>query len=398
MQRFFILLMALASMAVPARPDTVLVLPFFNQSSAANLDWISESISHTIEEALAAHGLLVLDRGDREQAYRRLSIRPTAHLTRASVVRVAETLDASTVIHGEYAYTPAPEGVEGAHGSLRITCLTIDMRRMRKGSEFIESGPLEDLAGLQAHLAWQVLGYLSPKSAPPVEQFVKEQSAVRLDALESYIRGLLATGSEQKHRFFTQAVRLDERLSGPVVELGRMYWERKEYRLAAGWFARVQAGAAHYNEANFLLGLCRYLTGDFPGAQTAFDLVARSVPLNEVFNDLGAAQSRRDLPEALENFRKALEGDPADPNYHFNVGYALWKRGSFEEAADAFRAALQRSPEDAQATVLLGRCLQKAGPRPNELRGDGLERLKLNYEEGAYWQLKAALETAAPAR
>jgi tetratricopeptide (TPR) repeat protein len=396
MQRLLILLVALVWAAAPARPDTVLVLPFFNQSSATNLDWISESISHTIEEALATHGLLVLDRGDREQAYRRLSIRPNAQLTRASVIRVAETLDASTVIHGEYVYTPAPADAPGTRGSLRITCLTIDTLHMRRGSEFIESGSLEDLAMLQAHLAWQVLGYLSPKSAPPAEQFVREQSAVRLDALESYIRGLLATGSEQKHRFFTQAVRLDEHFSGPAVELGRMYWQRKEYRLAADWFAKLQPGDVHYNEANFLLGLCRYLSGDFPGAQTAFDLVARAVPLNEVFNDLGAAQSRRNLPEALENFRKALEGDPADPDYHFNVGYALWKLGSFEDAANAFRAALQRSPEDAQATVLLGRCLQKSGPRPNELRGEGLERLKLNYEEGAYWQLKAALEAAAP--
>jgi tetratricopeptide (TPR) repeat protein len=398
MQRFLIVLTALVWAAAPARPDTVLVLPFFNQSSATNLDWISESISHTIEEALGAHGVLVLDRGDREQAYRRLSVRPNAHLTRASVIRVAETLDASTVIHGEYVYTPPPAGAEGARGSLRITCLTLDMLHMKSGPEFIESGQLEDLAGLQAHLAWQVLGYLMPKSTPPVEQFMKEQSAVRLDALENYIRGLLATAQEQKHRFFTQAARLDEHFSGPAIELGRMYWHTKEYRLAEGWFAKVEPGAAHYSEANFLLGLCRYLSGNFPGAQAAFELVARAVPLNEVFNDLGAAQSRRNLPEALENFRKALEGDPADPDYHFNVGYELWKRGNFEDAANAFRAALQRSPEDAQATVLLGRCLQKSGPRPNELRSEGLERLKLNYEEAAYWQLKAALETAAPAR
>jgi hypothetical protein len=40
---------------------------------------------------------------------------------------------------------------------------------------------------------------------------------------------------------------------------------------------------------------------------------------------------------------------------------------------------------------LLGRCLQKSPPRPSELKA-GIERVKLNYEEGAWRQLKAALE------
>ncbi len=121
------------------------------------------------------------------------------------------------------------------------------------------------------------------------------------------------------------------------------------------------------------------------------------MPLNEVFNNLGAAQSRRNLPEAVENFRKALEGDPADADYRFNVGFALWKRGEFAKAAESFRATLDRNPEDAQATMLLGRCLAKTGPSANDLKA-GFERVKLNYEEGAWRQLKATLAAGEPER
>jgi len=51
-----------------------------------------------------------------------------------------------------------------------------------------------------------------------------------------------------------------------------------------------------------------------------------------------------------------------------------------------------RKPNDADATLMLGRCLSKAAPRSNDPKRDGLERLKLNFEETAYRQLKAELK------
>lgn len=395
-----------------ASTGTVLVVPFFNVSSSSNLDWISESIAQTMREALAARGILVVSREDRQEVYRRLSIRPNARLTRASVIKVAEALDAAEVIYGNMEFVPAanstpkPEASPGpgqpapletrpvlvSRGTLRLTASLLDTKHMRKGPDFVEEGPLEDLAKLQTQLAWQVLRFLAPEATPPAEQFLQEHPPVRLDAMENYIRGLLAASPEQKHRYFTQAVRLDARFSQPCFELGRLYWEKKEYRLAAGWLARVKPSDPHHLEANFFLGICRYYSSDFDRARAAFELVAQSVPLNEVFNNLAAAQSRRNLPEALENFRKALEGDPSDPDYHFNVGYILWKRKDFAAAAERFRAVLERNAEDEQATLLLGRCLQKNGPRPGDSRTEGLERLKHNFEERAYRELKAQLE------
>ena len=202
----------------------------------------------------------------------------------------------------------------------------------------------------------------------------------------------MAVNPDDKHRFFTQAARLDAHYSQPCFQLGRLLWKRKEYKTAADWFQRVSPADSHYRQANFFLGLCRYYTGDFAGAQAAFQLVASTVPLNEVYNDLGAAQSRVNRPEALENFRSALEGDPSDSAYQFNVGYALWKSGDFRAAAENFRAVLDHDPADEQASLLLARCENRSGPHPGDPRTEGLERLKSNYEESAYWQLKAVLQ------
>lgn len=396
MQRLPLLLFFFCFSVLQARGDTVLVLPFFNHSKSANLDWIGESICETVREALASQGVLALDREDRLEAFRRLSLRPNAVLTRASVIKVGEALDAAILIYGQYELAPsAPSGgaEPASRGTLRITARILDLRPIKQGPEFAEFGPLEDLAALEARLAWQALQFVIPNHAPSQQEFLNAHPHIRLDAVESYVRGLLAPSPEQKHRFFTQAARLDERYSQPCFQLGKIYWAGKDYRIAAGWLERVTPADSHYMEAQYFLGLSRYYTGDIAGAEKCFALVAGSVPLNEVYNNLGAAQLRRGAPAALENFRKALEGDSADPDYHFNLGYALWKSGRFEEAADSFRASLDRNAEDTEAVSLLGRALKKDGPRPGDPRSEGRERLKTSYEEAAYRQLQAELRS-----
>lgn len=376
------------------RADTFLVLPFFNVSKDASIDWIGESVAQSVEEAIASEGLITIGRDERLEAYRRLAIRPYSLLTTASVVKLGEAVDSEQVLFGQFDLKPVPEGAVKSRGSLQITARFLDLKRMKQGPEFRAVGALEDLAALQEHLAWQALQYIEPRGAPTEEQFQHLHPSVRVDAIENYVRGLMASNADEKHRFYTQAARLDPRYSQPCFYLGRLLWRRKEYKSAAEWFAKVAATDSHYNEANFFLGLCRYSMGDFAGAQAAFELVARTVPLGEVYNDLGAALSRANLPGALENFRKAQEGDSGDLVYQFNVGYALWKAGNFQAAAKNFTTVLDHDPNDTQAALLLDRCQRQSGPRAGE--SQGLERIKTNYEETAYRQLKAALQPQHP--
>jgi tetratricopeptide (TPR) repeat protein len=388
--RWFPILVVLSIGAL--RAETALVIPFFNHSTSANLDWIGESVAETVRDALASEGLLALDRDSRMEAYRRLSLRPGAELTHASIIKIAEALDASQVIYGYYEALPAPDSEGHSKGSLRITARILDMKRGSQGAAFGETGAMEDLAAIEERLGWQALESLSPKTAPPVEEFLKARPPVRLDAVESYIRGLLAATPEQRHRFFTQAARLDEHYSQPCFQLGKSSWEQKDYKVAAGWFQRVARSDPHYLEARFFFGLCRYYVGDFQGAEDAFQEVAASVPLNEVYNNLGAAQAQRDDSAAIASYRKALEGDDADQDYRFNVGYAQWRLGRFEEAVESFRAAVLRDPGDAEATTFLGMALKRTGQRPGDPKTAGRQRLKTNYDEAAYRELQAELK------
>ena len=393
----------LLSAVCPAmRADTAAVLPFVNRTAAADpgqasMDWIGESIAETVRDAIGSRGGVTWSRQDVDEAYRTLSLRKLAPLTEASIWKLGQALDAEQVVYGTIEFAADPTAVHGVgEGSLKISARIFDRRRFKQSSEFTESGNLEDLATLEAHLAWRTLMIVAPKLAPREADFRSLRPTVRLDAEENYVRGLLAHAPEQRERYLLQAARLDTRFGHPHFELGKLHYERKEYRQAAEWLQKVMPEDFHYRDANFLLGVALFQSGDFAGAQKAFQVVADAVPLSEVFNNLGAAESRRNLPQALEAFRKALDGDPNDPVYHFNVGYALWKKGDYMAAADRFRAVLDRQPEDEFATLMLGMCLKKQPARPPDPRVEMLERLKLNFEERAYLQLKALVSPGQP--
>src|SRR5262245_23584018 len=245
--------------------ETVVVLPFFNTGKEPNVDWIGESIAESVRDALASEGVLVLDRAERLEAYRRLSLRPGADLTHASIYKIGESLDATHVVYGSFELPP---------GSLRITACILDLKHTRQSPVITQTGALEDLAAIETRLGWQALSGLDWKPLPVEPDFLKARPRVRLDAVENYVRGLLASNAEQRHRFFTNAARLDGKYSQPCFQLGRVYWEKKDYKVAAGWFERVAASDPHYLEAQFFLGLCRYYTSDFAAAAKSFDQVS----------------------------------------------------------------------------------------------------------------------------
>ena len=217
---------------------------------------------------------------------------------------------------------------------------------------------------------------------------------MRIDAVENYIRGLLAAAPEQRMRFFSAAARLDEHYSPPAFQLAKIYWEKKDYKTSATWFARVARSDPRYLEAQFFLGLCRFYIGDYAAAEHCFALVAEQVPLNEVWNNLGAAQARQKKTEAAAvSFAKAIEGDSADPDYRFNLGFTQWRAAQYPAASGEPARRHRAQPERSGGHGAAGPRAQARWPprrRPaqrksragqDELRGRGLPAVAGGVEE-----------------
>jgi tetratricopeptide (TPR) repeat protein len=387
-----------------ARADTFVVLPFANVSknAPANISWVGESVAETLRETLSAGGVIALDRDERDEAFKQLGIKQNVLLTRASMIKIAGAVDADQIVYGEFELTPPPPGAATTpvgtspanitRGSLRISAHVLDLKRMHQGPEFSELGAVEDLAALQMRLGWRTLHFVLGTNAPSEADFFAAHPPVRLDAIENYIRGLLATAKDQKLRLLSQAVHIEPGFSQPAFRLGMLHYDQQEFRPAAEWLAIVKNTDAHYRESVFLLGVCRFTQGDYAAAQASFEQLAKDVPLASVINNIGVCQARRNLPEALATIERAIEADPGDPAGHFNAALVLWRQSQFEKAVAQLNQTLERDSNDLEAKQLLERCEKKNGPRPRE-RLEFQERLKPEYEEAAYLQLKSVLQS-----
>lgn len=377
------------------RPElqSVLVLPFANSTDVRGLDWIGESVAETLRDRLVDAGLPhVFERAERQEAYRRLSVRPYVPLTKATALKIGLSVDADLILYGDYEILAPASTAVTPQSSVRFTARVLDGRLLRAGLEFASTGRLEELAVLQNHLAWQTLQALTPAMAPSFTDFDRSHPPIRVDAIESYVRGLLAAKPEEKFRLLSEAAKLDERYSQAHFELGRLQLDRGHFRDAASWLDRVPAADVHHWEALFLLGIARYRAGEYGAAEQAFERVLVDLPLSRVLNNLALAQARLGRAKSGENLAKAREDDPTDADYSFNAGYLLWRQGQFKAAIAPLEEALSHNPHDGEAAMFLGLC-QRADPASlKEAPLEGRERLKTRLDETAYRQLKMLVE------
>lgn len=384
-------LLGVCLVCLPAPSATVLVLQFHNNSQYSDLDWVGESIAETLMAEFGAANQIVVDRSSRAEATRRLALRSDANYTKATLLRIGQTVGADYLCFGNFEISlPQPQAPLKS-GSIRIAAQFVDLRKMHDGPEFSEAGRLTELSRLQEHLAYESLKYLDPKVERKPDDFLAPQKAVRLEAEESYVRGLLSGNREQKQQWFLQAEALDDKFPGPTFELGKIALEEKQYSRSIDWLRRITPSDPNYPEARFKMGLAAYAGGDYSGAAQYFREVVKTYPLGEVYNDLAAAENEANQnAAAVEDFRHALEGDPDSTPYLFNLGTALLRANSYDEAAKRFQQVLDHDPNDNEARTLL----ESAKRRDPALSAGKLpaQRLKTSFNETAFRQLKAVLQ------
>lgn len=389
--RCFVFFAALALLVGPANSATVLVLQFHNSSQFSDLNWVGESASETLRGEFSNANQIVFDRDSLSKAMQRLSLRPGADFTKATLIRLGQALGADYVCYGSYEATLPPGDSQLKDSSIRLVAHYLDLRKLHEGPDLSEAGKLSDLSRLEEHLAWQSLKYLAPGANWAVEDFLSPKKFTRLDAEESYIRGLLSSNNEQQQKWFLQAVVLDPHFISPAFELGKLLLGRKDYRQALQWLGRVPATDSRYADARFKMGLSAYELGDYNASAGYFRDVLKQFPMNEVYNNLGAAESQLNLSAAADDFKHALDGDPNDPVYLFNLGAALLRVNSFDEAARRLQAVVDRDADDNEAQALLDRAHSHQTTDPGN-KPSAQPRLKSNFDETAFRQLKAMLQ------
>jgi len=381
----------------------MVVLPFENASPTPGLEWLGESFPEALYQQLNSPLLYVASRDERLRSYDRRGIPAGVHASRATLYRIAEEMDVDYAVLGSYSYNGT---------RLSATVQLLDMRAQKLSLPTTESAPLAELGSLQSALAWDLLRLIRSDFSESKDKYIASVAPIRLDALENYIQGVLATTAAEKEQHFREAVRLNPDYSEAWLELGKTYYAQRAYEPAIAALSQIQqsgqqsstvseavVSGAVVREASFYLGLAAYAHGDFARSESAFEFVAARVPLAEIYNNLGVVAARRGQKKAADDFGRAIQDDPSDADYHFNLGVTLASSGDRTGAVREMRATLDRRPNDAEARMLLDSIAPGANgsasgnivPSSATLKIPA-ERIKRNYEENAFRQMTTQME------
>jgi tetratricopeptide (TPR) repeat protein/TolB-like protein len=344
-----------ATLPAKVHHQLLLVLPFDNRTGQANLDWIGEAVSETLNQRLGASGFDIISREDRQYALEHLGLPQNFQPSRATSIRLAQTLDADDIIVGFYTLQ---------ENNLHVSADLLDVNALRLSQPLVQDGPLDHMLDVLDSLAWHVTRGLDPKFPLSEDSFHAASANLHLNGFENYIRGIIETDPAERIRHLKIAVAENPRYSPAWLALGMTYFSEQQFDASAAALGHLKKSDRAALEAEFYRGLAFFYTGHYDDAEEAFAFVAGQLPLPEVVNDQGVAASRRGH-DGGALFQEAIIGDPHDPDYQFNLAIALARRGDMSNALSAVTQALKLRPQDSEAISLQNMLRQPNPPAAN---------------------------------
>jgi tetratricopeptide (TPR) repeat protein len=362
-------------------PRVLLVLPFDNRTGQPSLEWMREAAAEILSMRFASAGFQPTSRADRVYALDHLGLPQGFQPSRASALKLAQTLDADSIVAGSYT-------TDGTNVVAEASLVNVPALRMLPAVSV--RGEMRDLMGVFSALAWRLTRELDPTFNGSEETFVAAGREIRLDAFEQYIRGITEPDQAERQRHLEQAVKLSPGFSPAWMALGREDYNQQQYADAAEAFAKVDHGGADGLEAGFYRGLSLLFSGDYQGAAQAFTEVARVLPLAEVVNNEAVAMSRQGK-DGTSLFIQAAAADPTAADYHFNLALSLKRHGNVTGAINEMAQCLKLRPGDGEAQALEAEWKTPAGAASNS-ESDPLERIVRSFDAAAFKQAAAVMD------
>ena len=365
-----------AAAQVPAGA-TIIVLPFENPTQEPRLTWMREGAAILLGETLSAAGEAVIEREQRLQAFDRLQLPASAAaLSRASTIRVGQTVGASVVISGTVA-------MQGDQLITRARIVRLDTGKLLPDVE--ARGPLSELFTVFASLGQLVRA--SSSVAPAVERLPPTPQVFEL-----YVKGLVAETPSTALAFLEQAVKAAPQFDPARLAIWDLRSEGGDHQRALDVVSAIRPESRYAREGRFRRALSLMNLKRFDDALQVLRAMQAAAPSATIANAIGVAELRRATViqpgRATYYFSQASELDPADGDLFFNLGYAYWLDKDPKAAIYWLREAVRRDPGDGDAHFILGVALQLTGSTAEATRERELAtRLSSKY---AGWEKSAA--------
>jgi tetratricopeptide (TPR) repeat protein len=388
-----------ASTPAADRGRILLVLPFDNRTGQPSLEWVREAAAELLSSRFRSVGFAPMNRADRMYALDHLGLPQGFQPSRASSLKLAQTLDADQIVVGSYI-------TDG--NSIVADARLVDVPHLRMGEPVTARGDMHDIVSVFDSLAWKLTRQLDPRISVAEETFIAAGKNIRLDAFEQYIRGITEPDQIERLKHLQSSVKLNSDYSPAWMALGREQYNGQQYEQAADAFSRVDKNGIDGLEAGYYRGLALLFSGNYANAEKAFADVAKILALAEVVNNEGVAASRQGR-DGTVLFVQAAADDPHSADYHFNLAVSLKRHGQAAPAMNELTQCLKLRPNDSEALALQAAWKQPtvrpvsqtttsgtaSSPEPAP---DPLERIVRTFDATAFRQAAQMLDQVDAAR
>jgi tetratricopeptide (TPR) repeat protein len=358
-----------SQVAPGARP---LVLPFSVTVEAAVPGgegasfWLGEAAAILLSDELDARGVPALSRSDRVEAFGRLQLPLVSTLTRATMLRVAELVGATDLIVGEVRL--------GSRMTVKARVISVEAARQRQ--EIVEEGPGTDIFSIFERVGARLL---------PGTARSDRRTHLPINAFEPYVKGLVAPTAAAQERFLEQARQQAPANDRVLLALWEVYSSQDAHEKALAAASAVSRQAPLDRQARFATALSLIELRRYNDAFALLQTLHSESPSPVFSNAMGVVQVRRGstpqtgLPTYF--FTRAVDEDPGNSDYLFNLGYAYARSRDVEAALYWLREEVRFAPADGEAHLVMSQVLMSAGKKVEAQRefdlakqlGTGLE-------------------------
>ena len=331
-----------------------LVLPFSVTVEAAvpggegAAFWLGEAAAILLADELDARGIPALSRSDREEAFARLQLPFVPTLTRATMLRVAEMVGASELVVGEVRL--------GTRMTVKARVINVDAARQLQ--EIVEEGPGTDIYGIFERIAARLTPGTVRKDL---------RAHLPIGAFEQYVKGLVAPTAAAQERFLEQARQQAPANDRVLLALWEVHSSQGAHDKALAAAGAVSRQAPLDRQARFSAALSLIELRRYNDAFALLQTLHGESPSPVLSNAMGVVQIRRGstpqtgLPSYF--FTRAVDEDPANSDYLFNLGYAYARSRDFDAALYWLREEVRFAPADGEAHLVMSHVLLAAGKK-----------------------------------
>lgn len=351
--KFVLFLMIFLGASAAFAFQSIVILPFANQSKDQHLYWLGEGFAESLSEEMFLQNAYLIARPERKKAYDDLHLPYIGDLSRATMLKIGEKLSADYLIFGSY---------DVLESTMQVNARVIRLSSSELSQPIQASGSLDDLFRIQMDVKNGLIKYFEGEKMPATSDKAFQGKPVPLPAYEWYIKGLLEATDNDRVRFYQKAIEANPGYQQAVYRLGLTLARLQRYKESTDTLKKAAFSGMFQEKVTFVMALNLFLSHEFDGAYQTWLELSKTQQTPEVDNNIGIALLKKgDSAGSGWYLSKAIELDPHNPDYHFNLAASYVLRSFDKQAQAQYREAIRYKPSDFQSIYLMGKLLDREG-------------------------------------